>query len=133
MKFNKILLIDDNDVDNYIHKQILTKCNICTSIVTMSSAIDALEYLIELKAKPDEVPEIIFLDIRMPGMDGFEFLDQYQKFPDSLKNRSRISMLTSSQDQEDVAKAKKYPGVQLFLNKPLSKEMVVKKITIIDG
>ncbi|HNP49825.1 MAG TPA: response regulator [Bacteroidia bacterium] len=124
MRLRQILLIDDNDIDNYINRHILETNNVCDSIVTMISAIDALEYLNPIKDDPEKFPELIFLDIRMPLMDGFGFLDEFRNFPDGIKTSCIIYMLTSSQDGMDIQKAKTYPFVKEYLNKPLTHQLV---------
>lgn len=118
MKIKHALLIDDNQIDNYLTKTIIIKSNIAKKITTMTSALEALEYLISLKDNPSEYPDIIFLDIRMPEMDGFGFLDAYIKLSE-INNRSVIFMLSSSTDQNDIERALQYPVVKKYLNKPL--------------
>src|ERR1051325_745054 len=98
MKAKNILLIDDNEVDNYITHQLLLKNEVAENVIVQSSAIDALRFLDSLRNDPDSLPEYIFLDIRMPEMDGFGFLDEYLLFPDALKTQCTIFMLTSSGD-----------------------------------
>ena len=117
MKYNSILLVDDNDVDNYINKHVLSKFNITENIIVKSSAIDAIAYLETLETA---FPDVIFLDIRMPEMDGFDFLDRYLSFPDHQKEKCTIYLLTSSINPEDVECAKKYTCIKNYLNKPLT-------------
>ena len=118
MKARNILLIDDNDVDNYITRQMLLKNEIAENIVVKSSAIDALKFLHAIRNEPEMLPDYIFLDIRMPEMDGFDFLDQYSLFPDTVKEKCVIFMLTSSGDQKDVDRAAQYEYVKRFIRKP---------------
>jgi len=120
MKARNILLIDDNDVDNYITRQMLLKNEIAENIVVKSSAIDALKFLHAIRNEPEMLPDYIFLDIRMPEMDGFDFLDQYSLFPDTVKEKCVIFMLTSSGDQKDVDRAAQYEYVKRFIRKPLN-------------
>jgi CheY-like chemotaxis protein len=124
MKLKLILLIDDNDVDNYINKHILSQRNIADTIITMTSAEDALEHLDSIKTKPDEFPDLIFLDIQMPAMNGFVFLEHYHNLPEELRKKCTVIMLTSSEDLGDVEKAKQNAYVEKYLNKPLSEEMI---------
>lgn len=120
MKARNILLIDDNDIDNYITRQMLLKNEIAENIVVKSSAIDALKFLHAIRNEPEMLPDYIFLDIRMPEMDGFDFLDQYSLFPDTVKEKCVIFMLTSSGDQKDVDRAAQYEYVKRFIRKPLN-------------
>ena len=120
MKFKKIFLIDDSEIDNYVNKHIITKSGIAEMILTMTSAEDALQYLIASSETNIPFPELIFLDIRMPAMNGFEFLDVFEKFPSQILSACKIIMLTSSLDQRDIERAKNYPHVAGYLNKPLN-------------
>jgi CheY-like chemotaxis protein len=116
-----ILLIDDNNIDNYINKAILSKTHTAKNITVKTSAIDALEYLNTLT---EEFPEIIFLDIRMPIMDGFGFLNEFEKIPLTIRQNTAIYMLSSSTNEEDINKATSYESVKKYLNKPLQLESV---------
>jgi len=120
MNLKHVLLIDDSKIENYISNYIINQSKMAEKITIMSSAFDALEYLETLKSQSEEFPHTIFLDIQMPGMDGFEFLDAYADFPGALTEHSVVVMLTSSEDPKDKAKAAQYPIVKKYLNKPLN-------------
>ncbi len=124
MKIRHALLIDDNDIDNYISKTIITKSNKANKISTRNSAVEALKYLETLKNNPEEFPDAIFLDIRMPEMDGFGFLDAYTQLPEILNKQCDIYMLTSSNDKGDIERALHYPFVKKYFNKPLEVSML---------
>jgi CheY-like chemotaxis protein len=117
MKFKHALLIDDNEIDNYITKSVITKSNIAGKITDITSSMEALEYLKSL-SNSAEFPDAIFLDIRMPEMDGFDFLDAYIKLFETHKH-CQVFMLSSSTDQMDIERALLYPVVKKYLNKPL--------------
>ncbi len=116
MTVNEILLIDDNNIDNFINKKILTREKIAETITVKLSPHEALEYL---ASKTDRFPELIFLDIKMPQMDGFEFLGAFEKLSEEQKEKCRIIMLSSSHNMEDIETAKKNPYVLEYLIKPL--------------
>lgn len=115
-----VLLIDDSDVDNFINKAILSKENYISKITIKSSGPDALEYLEHILEEPESFPDLIFLDIRMPRMNGFEFLEEYRNFPEKLKAHCKIYILSSSIDPLDSEKSKKYTMVKGHLVKPLA-------------
>lgn len=121
---NHILLIDDNVVDNFINKSIVTASKKADLITVMDSGVDALEFLNDLISKGEPFPELIFLDIRMPEMDGFKFLDQFAKFPEDVKEKCSINMLSSSNDPSDNKRAGECPYVKNIFNKPMKAEML---------
>jgi len=125
-----VLLIDDNDIDNYVTNHIISRSQIAKKITIKNSAIAALEYLETIKENGEEFPEMIFLDIKMPMMDGFDFLDELIKFPNVIDNQCSVVMLTSSGDQNDIDRASRYAVVKRFLIKPLKKEILVNLLTL---
>ena len=115
-----VLLVDDSDVDLYIAKKIIEKDNFAENIETKNSAAAALQFISENESTPEKLPDIIFLDIRMPDIDGFGFLEQFEKTSETMRQNCRIAMLTSSQDPNDIERAKKFKNVFKFIGKPLS-------------
>jgi len=124
MEGKNVMLIDDNEIDSYVAGQIINEIDFARKVTNMSSAISALEYLKNAKVDSDDFPDIIFLDIRMPVMDGFDFLDEFLKLSDSALTKCAVVMLTSSSDHKDIDRALKYPVVKKFLAKPLRETML---------
>jgi CheY-like chemotaxis protein len=115
-RFKLIFLIDDNQVDNFINEYVLVKADLAESIIVKTSAIDALEYL---KTATNAFPDIIFLDIRMPIMDGFGFLKEFETLPEEKKKSVKIFLLSSSKDYFDIEKAENNARITKFIQKPL--------------
>lgn len=115
-KVKLIMLVDDNKMDNYFHKIVIKKANFSGDVVVFQYAEDALSFL----ETTDKKVDLILLDINMPRMNGFEFLEQYELLAEEKRAKAIVVMLTTSLNPADEVKAKSYPDVKLFLNKPLS-------------
>jgi CheY-like chemotaxis protein len=128
VKYRTIMLIDDNEIDNLINQKMIEAASITENIYTHTGAKSAIEFLknMEKMDVADKVlPDIIFLDIDMPLMDGFQFLDEFEKLSAVAKKKCKIVMLTSSINPQDFSRAKKYLNVKLYLNKPLSHDSIL--------
>jgi len=129
-KFYTVMLIDDNEIDNLINQKMIEAANITEHIFTHTGARSAIEFLKNIEKVEDVakkiLPDVIFLDIDMPLMDGFQFLDEFDKLSESTKSKCKIVMLTSSINPQDVNKSKEYSYVKKYINKPLSQENLEK-------
>ena len=128
-KYRTVMLIDDNEIDNLINQKMIEAASITDNIYTHTGAKSAIEFLKnmeKLDVAEQVLPDVIFLDIDMPLMDGFQFLDEFEKLTTVAKKKCKIVMLTSSINPQDFNRSKKYENVKLYLNKPLSHESIVK-------
>lgn len=119
-----IMLVDDNETDNFIHRRVLEMGHFSEEIIVKNSGKSALEYLEANKNNPDRIPEVIFLDINMPIVDGFVFLFEFESFPDSIKDNSKIIVLSSSDNKKDIDRIVDNDHVIHFITKPLSEDSV---------
>lgn len=118
-KPRKVMLIDDNEVDLKINSKIITLSKLFDEITLCQSGDEALVFLNKCLDDQDQLPDFILLDIQMPEMDGFDFLEMYKKFPSSVKDKCLIAILSSTLDFGDIKKAEANPHVIKLLKKPL--------------
>lgn len=122
-KINCILLIDDNPFDNEFHKIVIGKADVCNQIRIAEDGIKGLEYIMDSAKPGNEIdkpkPDLIFLDINMPRMNGFEFLEAYKKIDENIKAAMVVCMLTTSFDPDNLKRAMTYNEITAFQNKPL--------------
>lgn len=120
-KLNCILLVDDDSDDNFYHQIIINEMDIVNKIDTVTNGIEALEYL---KNESQMPPDIIFLDINMPKMNGWEFLNEYKDLDEARRSTVLILILSTSANPDDVKRAKEIKEVSGFETKPLTKELL---------
>lgn len=121
---NRYLLIDDDFIITMIHKAVIKKADVNHTIDTVTHGSEALFFLKQLKSEGIQPPDIIFVDINMPIMSGFEFLDNLTDDLLEFLKHAKVIMLSSSIDPRDTGLAKKYPIVKDFVSKPLSIEYI---------
>lgn len=123
-KLNCVLLIDDDEPTNFLNQIIIESTGCADKIKTAQSGQEALEYLTNSHDHGDHFPcpDLIFLDINMPAMNGWEFLEKYRRLDNHLKGKVMIVMLTTSLFPEDKQRSKEIPEITAFENKPLTEE-----------
>lgn len=122
-KINCVLLVDDDNINNFINERLLKKLNITHNVKVAMNGEEALDFLKSNAQNPH--PELILLDINMPVMDGFEFLQEYKKMEQTNGDaKPYIIMLTTSTNPNDVDKVKK-SDVAGYINKPLTEAKIM--------
>jgi two-component system, NarL family, nitrate/nitrite response regulator NarL len=117
-----VVLIDDSEIDLFVQRRFIEISSFARSILVFKSARKALDLL----ASPGQAkPDVIFLDLNMPEMDGFTFLDQMIKLPTNASGPAKVVILTSSSSIADKTRAATYGNVISFLSKPLSEKRLM--------
>jgi CheY-like chemotaxis protein len=125
-RLNLILLVDDDDTTNHVNKRLLTRMNVAREIKVLTNGQEALNYLSQAQTPEaaDLRPDLIFLDIKMPVMDGFTFLEAYNEVTEGPAEPIVILMLTSSASFYDLERLKSFPKVKKHLSKALTERDV---------
>jgi CheY-like chemotaxis protein len=128
-RYQRVMLIDDNEMDNFINQKILESIYFAKNIYTNTNGLSALEFLKNINITQDSIcdiiPEVIFIDINMPLMDGFQFLDEFMKLTKSMKDKPKLVILTTSINKEDNVKTSKYNAKIKFISKPLTEKALI--------
>ena len=120
--YKTALLIDDDEIDTFINQKMLEITNFAKHIVVKNKASQAIEFLQANCTEPEFLPEYIFLDLNMPEMDGFEFLDEFEKLPPLCHDKTKIIILSVSEDSDALKRALGNRHVFKQVNKPLMKQ-----------
>lgn len=115
-----VMLVDDNETDNFISKRIIEITKFARRVEVKNSGKSALDYLKEHQSSADDLPNIIFLDINMPIVDGFVFLYEFEKFSEVVRNKCKVIILSSSDNKRDIDKIVNNNHVIKFITKPLT-------------
>ncbi|HNP18489.1 MAG TPA: response regulator [Fulvivirga sp.] len=114
----KVMLIDDNEIDLFINQKVLEFNNFASEVTSVMAAQIAIDKLRSLTS--ESVPDVIFLDLNMPVVDGFKFLYEFSLLDDCVKSRIKIVVLTSSDNFKDKEKVAANPDVLTYISKPLT-------------
>lgn len=128
---NKTVLIDDSDIDLFIQRRFLEVYNFSNQLVLYKSAEEALNWLKSINGEP--APDVIFLDLNMPEHDGFSFLKDFNELPEKVTSKSRIVVLTSSNNIKDREHAFSFSNVIQFITKPLKQADIEELKTLVQN
>ncbi|MFC6999226.1 response regulator [Rufibacter roseus] len=124
-KYQKVFLIDDDEIHNFLCESVIRNHQFASSVSSFLWAEEALEALTKITEQdPAGFPEIIFLDINMPGMDGWEFIEEYKKLPNELTQNCLLFVLSSAVDKNDITHARNLSEVSDFFSKPLTTDIL---------
>lgn len=127
-RHKQVMIVDDNELDNFINKRILELSLFTERVYVSSGGKCALEFLTNLSLldspNADVLPSLIFVDINMPTIDGFEFIDRLRKMDQFKLRNCKLVILTSSLHPADRARTEALSNNVLFISKPLSEEML---------
>ncbi|PWK77860.1 response regulator receiver domain-containing protein [Mucilaginibacter oryzae] len=128
-----VLLVDDDEINNFISIKLIKKALLNTEIMACLNGKYAIEQLSEIQRNdPAKLPDYILLDINMPIMNGWEFLDEYQRLNLDPLGKSKIYIISSSVFSNDINKARSYPLVKDFVSKPLNVEKIKELFDVSD-
>lgn len=116
-----VIFIDDDEDLNFLQERMCSRCKAVSHYYIASSALETLHYLSETSVAPD----IIFVDINMPVMNGFQFIEEFEKNYSSKFPETQLYVLSSSVRSDDKRKSLEYPSVKAFLIKPLTEEQLL--------
>jgi len=120
-----ICVIDDDELYQFLIKKELGKSDLVGKIQLFSDGEKALNYIVENKDNADSLPDIIFLDISMPVMNSWEFLDSYNDIKEDLSKEIKILIVSSSFDSRDIERAKEYSEISKYLIKPITRSNLI--------
>ncbi len=123
-----VLIIDDDEASVFLHKRIISQHNKFRNIVVAEGGIEGLEYLKSIADDFAKKPQLIFLDLNMPVMNGWEFIKEYILLDNNITQDIKLVILSTSTDPNDISKSKKIDQVTDFISKPLSLQALDKVI-----
>ncbi len=118
------MLVDDDLNDIFFHERVIGKVDPTIIVIAKNSGPEALEYLKSKQDKENQHPCLIFLDINMPGMNGWDFLQEYNLLDNEVQRHKKIIMLTTSENPDDLERANSLSVISDYIPKPLTKEIL---------
>jgi len=128
IKLNSVLLVDDDMINNFINARLIRKIEMSHNLHISTNGKDAITHLSGKLEKQEVCPELILLDINMPVMDGFEFVEAFRKLNFSNQDKVVIVMLTTSSNPKDIEKIEAL-NIGGYINKPLTEEKLKNALT----
>jgi len=120
IKQHKIAVIDDDDIYRYTIVKTIESLKVSEKILAFNNGKNAMDFMLNHAEAPDSLPNIILLDVNMPIMDGFQFIEEYEKFSTEIKSAIKVFMISSSIHTTDIDRAKKNPEISDYITKPIN-------------
>ncbi|MGC4041612.1 MAG: response regulator [Flavobacterium sp.] len=120
-----LLLIDDDEIFTFMTKRIIEKTHLAEQIKIFENGKEAIDFLKNVASKPELLPEVIFLDLSMPILDGWGFLEEYINLKPKFGKKITLYIISSSVSPRDHERAKTYSDVSDFIIKPMTKEKFI--------
>jgi CheY-like chemotaxis protein len=127
---NLAYIIDDDDITIYLADTLMKKVNFCENVEKFTRGIDAINRLKFALQVEENIPDVILFDLDMPGMDGWEFIEEFSKLP--LKKEIPAFIFTSAMDNEDIEKSEHYEAIKGVILKPLNVQKINKILRLMD-
>jgi CheY-like chemotaxis protein len=125
-KYKNFAIIDDDETTQFIVEITIDNTNLAKNIAVFSDGKEAIDFFILNLNNPENLPDIIFLDLNMPIMDGWQFLDHFEILKPQIGKKITICITSSSTNQTDIIRAKKYCDVTEYIIKPITEEDVIR-------
>ncbi len=134
---NHIVLIEDNETTSFLNNRLLSRLGVARQVTSFSKADEATQFIWGSEpAASQAAPDLVFVDLKMPGMSGFDFLERYSQLPAAVQERTVVAVLTTSMHAADTARVAQYPNVE-YLTKPLTEEkmqrLLAKRFALSNG
>ena len=125
---SKVFIIDDDPIHQRIAQIMISKHRLFDEFLSYTEAGVALEFLTENCKEIERLPDVILLDLNMPVMDGWDFLENFDKIKSTILKEIRIYIVSSSVDEKDISRSQSYSSVEGFISKPLTPDIIRKTI-----
>lgn len=127
-KIETFCIVDDDDIYQFTTSLLLKKTDLVNKIIVFSNGLKAMNFLKDEMGNKENIPDVLFLDINMPVMDGWEFLEEYLLIKPMMPKTVVIYMVSSSVDEKDVLKAKSISALSGYMVKPISSQNIMEVI-----
>lgn len=124
----KLMIVDDDTLSIYLNKITIEQTNMASICETFDNGLDAINFIKKNTNNPNSLPDIILLDLFMPIMDGWQFINEYNSFKEKLSKEIQIFIVSSSISPDDISRSKSYNSIKDYIIKPITKEKIINTI-----